>query len=213
MKIINVHAISIDGAIASSPIESDAQRMEYGLTSEADQEHVRKLLEESDAVITGSSSLISAGNAWEVKNNKGRYVDWYIFSNKGLPNNLEFWSQDNIDKTIVSTAPVNQPQVKAIETVSNIVYGQSHPAEFLVDQLRAKNAQQVLLFGGSKINKLFYEKDLVTHLEITLCPAIIGGSDRVNLVESGLKFPSRAKLLHTNVENDHVFLSYEIVEK
>ena len=62
MRIINVHAISIDGAIASSPIESDAQRMEYGLPVR----QIRNMLEnleESDAVITGSSSLISAGDA------------------------------------------------------------------------------------------------------------------------------------------------------
>ena len=76
--------------------------------------------------------------------------------------------------------------------------------------LQAKNAQTILLFGGSEINKIFFEQNLVSHLEYTLCPVILGGSERVNLLSSGLTIPNKAKLVHTHLENDHVFLSYEI---
>lgn len=208
MKIINVHALSLDGSIGSNSIESDEERLNYGLTSKEDQARVRKLLETSDAVITGSSSLISAGSAWDIKNQKGNNVSWYVYTNKGIPENLSFNNQEHIKKTIVSHSPLNNFIPK--KNFQNICYGENDPAEFLVSVLRAENAEQVLLFGGGKVNKMFFDKNLVSHLEYTFCPVVLGGSSRVNLIESGVEAPCRAKLLHTSVENNHVFLSYEL---
>ena len=220
MKIISVHALSLDGAIAASAVENDAQRMLYGLTSPEDQERVERLLKESDAVVTGSNSLISAGKAWEVGNKSGNLVEWIVFTNNGLPADLAFWKQKEVERTLVSqvsfadlstpTARFCANQLSIDKSLKNLVYAEKNPATEVVKYLQEKNAQQVLLFGGGKINKIFFEGKLVTHLEYTICPVILGGSQRVNLIDSGLNLPSKAKLLHTTLEKDHIFLSYEL---
>jgi riboflavin biosynthesis pyrimidine reductase len=213
MKIISVHALSLDGAIASNRIESDENRMRYGLTSEEDQLRVEELLKSSDAVITGSSSLISAGKTWEIMNSSGNYVSWYVYSNSGLPDDLKFWDQSNIERTIVSKESLLNKYPENFlneKTVTNLIYGEEDPSIHLIKHLKEKNAHQVLLFGGGAINKLFFENRLVSNLEYTICPVVLGGSTRVNLVEAGVGKPNTAKLVHTKVANDHVFLSYEL---
>ena len=215
MKLISVHALSLDGSIASQREESDQQRSLYGLTSIEDQARVERLLKESDAVITGSTSLASEGQAWEVKNDAGKFVEWIVLTNKGLGLNLMFWEQSNIERTLVSQNKLKQPQQLKISNepnVKNICYEANDPAEFIIKYLKEKNAQQVLLFGGQSINKLFFEKFLVTHLEYTICPVVLAGHSRVNIIEPGIHGFHRAKLIHTKIEGDHVFLSYKMEE-
>lgn len=213
MKVISVHAISLDGAIASDAVESDDQRMNYGLTSTEDQIRVEQLMKQSDAVITGSNSLVSEGVAREVKNTRGKNVSWYIYTNKGLPSNLDFWSQKNIERYLISESDLKDKYEKGLfesSGVNNLIYEKSHPAEFLIRHLQEKNTQQVLLFGGGTINKIFFEKNLVSHLEYTICPTILGGFKRVNLIQAGLTHPNTAKLMHTEAVSNHVFLTYEL---
>lgn len=214
MKITNVHAISLDGAIASSKFENDQTRLNYGLTSQEDQLRVQGLLKTADAVITGSSSLVSAGKAWEVQNKSGKYVSWFVLTNSGLPLSLPFWQQSNLDRYLVSESALTPPFYQDYwnkGAVKNIVYHRHHPAEYLVGKLKEMGMQSLLLFGGGSVNKLFFERNLVTDLEYTICPVLLGGEKRVNILEPGLLHPSRAKLSHSQVKGDHLFLSYKML--
>lgn len=205
LRIVNVNAVSLDGSIGGKAIESDEERKRYGFTNSEDKEHVRTLLEEADVVITGANSLRSAEKTWEVKNKKGKYVAWYVFSNKGLSQDLGFFKQSKIERTIVSKNPL------ATGTgVSNLVYGTEHPAEFLRSHLKSQNIERALLFGGGAINKLFFEKNLVDEVIVTLCPIILSTPDRAHYVNPGLTHPVHLQLESSIKNGNLVFLRYNV---
>lgn len=201
-----MHAISLDGSIASTGFEDDETRASFNLTSHEDQSRVEGLLKHADVVVTGANSLASAGRFWEVINNKGQYVSYAVFSNKGLSASLPFWSQSNIEKVFVSKVPLDLPS----NNVENWNYGREHPAVYLVKKLQERGDQRVVLFGGAQINGMFFDKNLVSHLEYTICPVIVAGEKKVNLIAPLFEGVKQAKLIHSKIVKDQVFLSYQM---
>jgi len=213
-KIINVNAVSIDGYISLKKYETDAERITYGLSSRADQEHLKLLLMNSSAVITGATSLISAGKTWGIQNNQGDLVEWYVFTNKGLPEDLPFWSEPTPRTLVTSKAHgiSSQQQDFAFRHGVSVFFYENDPARELFAHLNSKKLEQVLLFGGGQINQLFFAAKLVYGVELTVCPVILGSSEASQYVSPHLPDPTKLKLVTSQTSGDHVFLSYRIEE-
>jgi len=202
-------AISLDGNIASTLNEIDLDRKKYGFLDDADRQHVLKQLADSDAVITGAESLRASGGAFEIKNHKGVNPIWIVFTNRGLPPEMRFWNQQAIDRFLVSKKPLSEiPEHKGC--VENWNYENNNPVEFVLNKLKAKKCEKVLLFGGSKINEMFYNADLVNELIITICPVIFGTKNPIPLVANGLDAPVRLSLQTSHLSENLVFLKYTV---
>jgi 5-amino-6-(5-phosphoribosylamino)uracil reductase len=209
MKITNVMASSLDGKIASGPLESDADRQSYCFTSEEDHEFVRSQIMAADAIITGANSMRASRFAWQQKGKNGTFPKWLVLSNHGLDEDLGFWKQTEVPRYLVSQKSLQIGTAK--HGVENLVYGSALPGKFVHQFLKSQGCTNVLLFGGGAINQIFYEEGLVNELKITICPIIIAKKSAPSLVNPTLKTPTRFELLSSQQTGNHVFLHYRIL--
>nr|AIA18695.1 RibD C-terminal domain protein [uncultured bacterium] len=208
MKITNVMAVSVDGRIASHPGEKDKERRELGFTNDDDRAHIEALVKSCDAVIVGSSSIKASGGAFEVLNDKGTYPHWYVLTRAGLPPDSRFLRQDKLPRTLVSERPL--PHLKATPTLRNVVATKASVAQTIVAELRKANLTRVILFGGSEVNRIFYQEKLVDEVILTLCPLIIARSEAVPLVAPELESPVKLTLTSSQPRGNLVFLTYTV---
>lgn len=208
MKITNIMAISLDGRIASRPGEPDSERRALGFTNDDDRAHIEALVKSADAVIVGSASVKASGGAFEVLNDKGVYPHWYVLTRAGLPAESRFLSQHKLPRTLISERPI--PHLKTTPTLCNIVATKMSVPHTVVHDMAQKNLTRVILFGGSEINQLFYEENLVDEVILTVCPLIIASKTAVPLVAPGLTKPVQLTLTSSQPQGNLVFLTYTV---
>lgn len=208
VTVTNVMAISLDGMIGKHALESDLDRRAYDFTNMEDKNFVRSQLEQADAVITGANSLRASGSTWRVLNKRGLYPAWIVFTTRGIDEGLEFWRQTEVRRVLVSPFPV-QKDLCAARGVENWIIKENE-LSLLMDKLDALGMQNVLLFGGGHINKIFYENGLVDFAKITLCPLLIGGVNSPSFVNPGLSHLVHFSLISSVLNGDLVFLTYKV---
>jgi 5-amino-6-(5-phosphoribosylamino)uracil reductase len=207
MKIVNVMATSVDGAIASCPGELDQERKKFGFQSDADHKHVIAQLSDADAVITGAESVRASSGALVAPNSNGRLPIWAILTNSGFADDAAIYQQDELEKWLISQEQLVLPE---LPNLVNLNYQEENPATYIVDRLKAKKCEKVLLFGGSTINRMFYEAGLVDELILTICPVIFASKQAVPLVEPELGSPVQLSLQTSHLTENLVFLKYTV---
>lgn len=207
-RLINIIASSIDGKIAHAPQESDADRLAAGFTSASDRRHLLAEMSHADAVIMGAETLRASPNLLLQKNQRGIYPPYFILTKRGLDHSLPFWRQNEVRRIIVSpeahTAP---PGTKHWE---NLVTGTEVTTTVIERYLTTMGCKQVLLFGGGKINHLFYQAGLVDELKLTLCPLLVGSPRAPALLSDQLPAPLSLSLIDSRREDGYLFLHYQI---
>jgi riboflavin biosynthesis pyrimidine reductase len=201
-------AVSLDGKIASHPLEADAVRRNNDFSSAADYELVRREISEAHAIIVGGNTLRASGKIWSARNAHGIYPTWVIFSNSlsSIVNILA--KSPEIRKVVVSKDPSDETLPPNTEIIS---YGSECPVQCAIACLTSSNSvKNTLLFGGGEINRLFYNAGLVNTLKITISPFILGGPDAPSFVNPPLISPTRLSLESSQVIGDHVFLTYAV---
>lgn len=209
LTLTNVMAISLDGRIGKHALESDGQRRSYGFTNMDDREWVRQQLESADAVITGANSMRASGATWRVKNDLGKVPMWIVLTKSGLESDLRFWQQDDVHRVLVSPSTVACTD-SATGHIEYWVTGEVSPPRFILEELRRRGLNRVLLFGGGSINKMFYDAGLVDFAKITLCPLIIGAVSAPSFVDPGLSHDVKMELISSVAKGNLVFLTYKI---
>lgn len=200
-------AASVDGRIAVSPSEATAARCASGFLSPADQEHVQSVVAQSNAVIIGANTARASPRLLKQKNYRNSYPVWIILTNKGLEKDSPFWQHRSIERWIVSPAPVEQHSHAGVCYFS---YRDQDPAMFVANLLQQHNMAKILLFGGGEINRLFYRRQLVDELIITVCPLIVAQDRAPLLVAPPLDTPIKLELISTRTVEDHVFIHYKV---
>lgn len=208
MKIVNVMASSLDGRIGVHDREGDAERLDVGMSNSSDQDHLRKQIEASDAIIVGASSIRANGSCLDHPGKNRKPPVWFIFAQTPIPESFEFWKQKHIRRVLVSAAAL---PIVAGSDVENLIYGSADPAMFLALYLRLQNFQRALLFGGGVVNSWFYNQKLVDQLELTLAPMMIGKPDSPYLVAPALREAVQFLLDSSQISESFVFLSYSVV--
>jgi riboflavin biosynthesis pyrimidine reductase len=210
MKIINVMASSLDGRIGIHNREGDSERQDVGLSGSADQRHLRLLIEISDSIIVGASSIRSNGDCLDHPGREGTAPVWYVFAKDPLPPHFAFWKQSHIPRVIVSSKPL---PIQAGSGVENLVFGDADPAIFLHAELTRRGHQSCLLFGGGIVNNWFYRARLIDELQLTLAPVLVGRSDAPFLLAPELMETVKLSLLTSQVAESFVFLKYSVLKK
>jgi riboflavin biosynthesis pyrimidine reductase len=207
VQLINVMSQSLNAKIASYSLQSDAERINIRLTNEFDQRFLQELISTADGIVLGANSIRGSNGVLPFKNLKtGTYPTWYIFSNHGFPPEHALWAQVDVPRVLVSQRPlaVHGPGV------SNICYSSaSDAAQWLYSYCRANGHKKVLLFGGEKINNLFYAAGLVQELYLTLAPVLLRDPLAPCLVSTQLPFNLQFTLISVRQESDYVFLHYK----
>ncbi len=208
MQIVNVMAATLDGAIAAHADEADTARAASGFTPPDDRDHLLGLVRTADAVVVGARSLIASGAAFEERNAHGRLPLWVVLSNRGLPPELPFWRQAAVPRLLVSQKPLSMPV--SSPNLENLVVGPGSAPRFVVEALKARGCERVLLFGGAEVNRQFYAEGLVDQLWLTVCPLILASSAALPLVRPELPRPVHLRLLTSQSRGDLVFLNYQV---
>lgn len=198
-------AASIDGRIGNQSIEGDMARQEGGLSSDADQSHLRQEISQADAIIVGASSIRANGECLHHPGRQGLPPTWYIFTTSPMPESYQFWQQHDIKRVLLSPKkiPIHDPEVEL-----RMIKGD--PAQFAYQQAKADGCQRTLLFGGGVINRWFYNEKLVDELVLTLAPKIVGQEGTPFLVEPQLHDGVTLRLLTSQVIENFVFLRYAV---
>jgi riboflavin biosynthesis pyrimidine reductase len=205
MKLTNLMLMSLDGEIATHPHESSQERIQAGFSSREDQELLRHEVSQSEAVIIGAQSVRVEGGILDLKNQKGVYPTWCIFTNKGLNPTLRFWKQDYIPRILISEKTIESSD----ESVESLHYGEAQAGAFLMRILKKRGFERVLLLGGGELNRIFYREGLVDELKLTVAPQVIG-KGAARFVETPLERSVQLELLSCEKKVSHLFLHYKV---
>ncbi len=205
-------ASSLDGYIGTHSGESDAERLSIGFLSLEDHQQVEQVLSQADAVVLGAESLRLSPGIWHVPNHmeSERKTRWVVMTNQGIPPEHAFW-QDR-----------ETPRLIASSNVDLLEICQKHGVEFfhltggdgisdvrqLCYKLASLQTKELILFGGGKINRLFYAADLVDEIHLTICPFIVASSDAPRFVDPPLGHPKKFSLVSFESIKSHVILKY-----
>ncbi len=210
MRLTNVMAMSLDGAIASSARETDSERGLVGITSPADQAHLHRLISDADAIIVGARSVIASGGILNVKRADGSYPYWAVLSRAGVAEDETFLGQTDIPRCLVLGPTASPPEARVNLTVLSSTEGES--AHTTLQHLSSLGCKNVLLFGGSEINKIFYDLGLVDRLILTISPVILGRLGSVPIVTPPLAKPIKLQPVASQLQENLVFLTYDVVK-
>jgi len=211
MELINVMAASLDGRIGSQSIEGDMARQQTGLSSQADQRHLRRVIETADAIVVGASSIRANQECLDHPGKAGHPLVWFILCQESIPESYQFWQQTNIPRILVSSDGIALPDSKGSASVETLAYGLQDPADFVYQELVARGFKRVLLFGGGIINRWFYAQGLVDRLLLTLSPLFIAQNHAPLLIQPNLEKPIQFSLNGLEHEGDYVFLDYQVL--
>ena len=205
--LTNLMVMSLDGEITGSTQETSAERVKMGLSNPDDQALLHQEIQKADAIFIGANSVRAEGRVLSLKNKKGKYPTWCIFTNSGLENaSLEFWKQTEIPRILVSKQKLTTPPPSSVETWH---YQDSPPGASLLAELRRRGMKSFLLLGGGGLNQLFYEEGLVDELKLTLAPLLLG-KGIARFLGGRLHKTSSLELLSCVPKGSFVFLHYKV---
>lgn len=205
--ITNVMAASLDGYVALHDKQSDAERHAQGFSNHEDWDHLLGLIATADAIILGSQTLQAGGGVIDQPRSDGHYPVWITLTNRGIPADHVFWSQDFAPRVLISEEPLKMPP-HAAQVVN--ASGQDTLSE-VIRYLNAHDLRRVLLFGGGYINKLFYDARLVDELILTVCPILVARSGAVPLIKPTPDGPlTHFRLISAQPHGNLVILHYEV---
>lgn len=208
MKVFSNTAISLDGRINT--------REGRFTTLGTDRDHARmsQLRSQADAVLvggatfrnwphpslpTGQDLLALSAPMWNV----------IVTRSLSFPVPAEFLSEPRIRPLFLTRAGA----IPAGFTAEHEVYTgpeDSLPIPWIVETLRRRGVQRLLIEAGGDLLFQFLAADAVDEINVTLCPLVIGGPTPSLAGGEGFDFAEmrRLQLLATEVEGDEIFLRY-----
>ena len=203
-------AASVDGYVAVHDGQTDSERHNQGFSNEADWQNLLNLIKSCDAVILGSQTLQAGGGVIDQTRDDGSWPIWVTLTNRGIPEEHEFWDQTEAQRWLVSEKDLDLPKNKDLSTIKNLVYHEKNVVSFILENLKSVGCKRVLLLGGGRINQMFYQAEAVQELILTVCPLLVAREGAVPIVSPGLETLVKFRLLSSRTEQDLVFLHYEI---
>lgn len=214
-----VLAMSADGKIAGD----DGQ---VTFTSKADYAHLERQVAAADAVLVGAATLRAGRTAMRVQNSE--LIESRVQQGKPeqpaqiictrsarLDPEMPFFRQ-SIPRWLLTTnagaqdweVPTQFDQVLVHETDE-----QSVDWEPALARLKELGIEKLAVLGGGEIVAALLAADLIDEIYLTVCPLLMGGSERPTLV-GGPGFPvdeaPRLALLNLQQVDQELFLHYKV---
>ena len=215
-------AMTADGKITST------RREEPGFTSRRDKKTMDRIRAEADAVLVGAGTLraddpplhVRDPEMKEYRRSLGKpdgLVNVVVTASASIDPGSRFFGGAQPTTRIVATienAPADRlARLAAVAEVWTIGRG-SVDLPALLDRLKSRGIERLLVEGGGELNWGFVRDDLVDELYVTVAPAILGGKDAPTLCEGeGLTMATRRhlKLLSADVVDGEIFCRYEVL--
>jgi len=217
--IVNV-AMSVDGKITTH------RREKFSLGSKEDRRLMDLLRARADAVIVGARTVKLDGWAIRVRDTELRQkrtaklghphpLNVVLSTGLDLRERCQFFDHPSTEKLIVTTPLASQRRIKRFKKLSDVWVTRSksiRPAKVL-DELKRRGYNKILLEGGGELNFSFLRDKLVDEIYVTVTPRILGGHTSPTPADgSGLLKDNQIslELMSSRRKDDEVFLRYRV---
>lgn len=213
MIVLSNTAVSLDGRIASVGFD----HVELG--TRTDRAYMSVLRSRADAVLVGGRTFrnwpLPLVPDWaSIQHLRDRsFPDtaadpprerwWNVVVTRGgpLPASPRFWSDPRVRPLVLSEAPVEIPAGEAEVGDTSVTA--------ILDALRRRGVQTLLLEAGGDLLAQFFAADVVDEVYLTLCPCVVGGRGAPSLADgAGLDPIRRFHLAHAHRVGDELYLRY-----
>ena len=189
-QVILSAAMSIDGKIATRTHHSK-------LSSTKDLARVHRLRKNVDAILIGKKTVFTDNPILTVRYVKGKNPIRIILdpqANIPLTSRIVRTAKKICTMIIVSQKAPKKNIEKLEEKGANVIICGQNRIELkkLLQILRKRGINKILLEGGGTTNWFFLKERLVDEIIITITPFVLGGKDAISLVE-GLGFDKISK--------------------
>lgn len=208
VKVVSNTAISLDGRI-------NTREGRFTMLGTArDHARMSRLRSEADAVLVGGATFRNwphpalpdpadrarlAGRPWTV----------VVSRTMNVPVTREFLAEPGFRPLFLTRAGAVPPGLAA-EAETWDGPGNDLPVAWMLDALRRRGVQRLLVEAGGDLLFQFLAADVIDEMFVTLCPLVIGGAapSLANGVGFTLAQMKHLTLLSHEVESDEIFLHY-----
>jgi 5-amino-6-(5-phosphoribosylamino)uracil reductase len=211
VKVVSNTAISLDGRI------NTRERRFTLLGSARDHARMSRLRAEADAVLVGGATFRNWPHpALPDDADRARLGDrrpWTVVVSRtmNLPVTPELLAEPGFRPLFLTRAGA-VPKGFPAETDTCDGPGGDLPVAWMLERLRARGIERLLVEAGGDLLFQFLAADAIDEMHVTLCPLVIGG-DAPSLADGAgftLAQVRRLVLFSHEVEGDEVFLHYRL---
>lgn len=203
-------AMTLDGKVA----RPDGKW--YGLSSRNDKKRMDLIRSQADALILGKNSLLNDDPVIKLRYVDGKDPLPVILLRKGIiPKTKKVFSH-TVVRPLVICLHENESIVKeelAAHADILVLEGDDIDPTQVIEILKQKNLNRVLLEGGPTLNYAFQKAGLIDVINLTIVPFLIGKRNLPSIVDGEKEFLSfdseKWNLTQCEKIDDEVFLKYE----
>lgn len=205
MRVCCKFVSSIDGKIATSPIESDTDRaVNYQFGSEEDKKRLLTTWRKATGAVMGTQTLLSNLDLW-LPQIGGTDKRIYVLTRFG-----ETFLRLSALPELASVIWVGTKKTRCSKAL-NYLYCEREDelAAKICFDAEEKNVDDLLVLGGAKVYQWFMNSRMLSDIEMTLAPHLFGfGLD----VVSSLAVPMNLRLSTCEQVDQELFLSYQVLD-
>jgi len=182
MRIIACFAATLDGKIAS------AHNLRDRIGTETDLKHLLTVRNQADAIVCGGETFRQHPNIRKGNQQSQAPLQCILTRNFNLPPEVSLF-QNSVKSDppvpIVIFSPEDAPAAVKARYPAHIEWrttGPGNPVPVILETLRQKNIQTLMMEGGGHIMNLFLQAQAIQELYLTVCPLLLGGQHDPALV-------------------------------
>ena len=210
MKVFSNTAISLDGRI------NTREGRFTTLGTARDHARMSRLRGQADAVLVGGATFRnwphpSLPEGDDLRGLATPYYNVIVTRSLEVPVPAELLAEPRI-RPLFLTRDGAVPAGFPAEYEAYSGPGDSLPIPWILQALRRRNVQRLLVEAGGDLLFQFLEADAIDELNVTLCPLVIGGATPSLASGRGFDFAEmpRLELRSSEVEGDEIFLRYAV---
>lgn len=209
MKVIACFAATLDGKIASKAHPKDR------IGSDTDLKHLLIVRRQADAILSGGETFRQYPYVRQGADADTVPVQCILTRSFDLPPTAPVFQADPAVPILIFSP---DPAPAAIRSrypthIEWIAFGSGSPVSAILDTLKARGVQTLLVEGGGHVMHRFLEAQAVQELYLTVCPLLLGGADNPGLV-TGAGFPvktaPRTEVLSADWQGEELYLHLTI---
>jgi 5-amino-6-(5-phosphoribosylamino)uracil reductase len=182
MRIIACFAATLDGKIAS------AHNLRDRIGTEADLQHLLTVRNQADAIICGGETFRQHANIRKGNQQSQAPLQCIITRTINLPPEASLFrnsvkTDPPVPIVIFSPEPASAAtQAQYPSHIEWVTTGPGNPVPVILEALRQKGIQTLMMEGGGHIMNLFLQAQAIHELHLTVCPLLLGGQNDPTLV-------------------------------
>lgn len=213
MKVIACFASTLDGKIGSASSPQDR------VGSCADLTHLLAIRNQANAILCGGETFRQHANIRKGSTSAQAPLQCIMTRRFDLPPDASLFhnstqSEPHVPILIISPEPAPEAVRRLYPAhVEWLSTGSESAVQTVLEALRQRNIQTLMVEGGGHIMNLFLKDKAIHELYLTLCPLLLGGTDNPSLL-TGQGFTvgtaPRTQVIHSEWTEQELYLHLKL---